>query len=238
MTTGTEHGTAARAVRRFEAVVFDFDGVIVDTERIVHQVWAEMFARYGCSFSLEEWGSVVGSDHGFDPYRALSERSSMPLPALSAIRAEIEGNELALCRDLSPLPGVRDWLEGAADLGMKVAVASSSPLSWVGARLADVGLDRCFSVLSCRDARLAAKPAPDLYLDACARLGVETGRAIAVEDSGNGLAAARAAGLACVAVPNVITAGHDLAGADLVLGSLADATLLEAVRTLSEKLSA
>ena len=103
------------------------------------------------------------------------------------------------------------------------------------ARLADVGLDSHFVVVSCRNERLAAKPEPDLYLDACNRLHVEPSRAIAVEDSANGLAAARAAGLACVAVPNSVTLSHDLSAADLVLTSLEVTSLEEAIHLLSEQ---
>lgn len=230
-----ETGAGPVVGRLFDALVFDLDGVIVDTERIVHQVWSDMFARYGSSFTLEEWSALVGTDHGFDPLATLVARSSMPLPSAGELQAEIEHDERLLLEDLSPLPGVRDWIEGAELLGMSVAVASSSPLPWVDARLTDVGLESHFVVLSCRDERLAAKPEPDLYLDACRRLRVEPSRAIAVEDSANGLAAARAAGLVCVAVPNTVTMSHDLSSADLVLTSLEATSLGEAIGLLSEQ---
>ncbi|HUZ19819.1 MAG TPA: HAD family phosphatase [Acidimicrobiales bacterium] len=221
--------------RAFDAVVFDLDGVIVDTERIVHEVWAGTFARYGCSFTLEEWSVAVGSDRGFDPFEVLAARSSVPLPPLAELQREIDREEQRLLEGLSPLPGIRAWIEGANDLGMDVAVVSSSPRPWVEGRLADVGLDRHFVVVSCRDARLAAKPAPDLYLDACARLHVEARRAVAVEDSLHGITAARAAGLACVGVPNTVTAGLDLFGADLLVESLDALPVAEALRRLSER---
>jgi len=220
--------------RIFDAVVFDFDGVIVDTERIIYQVWTDTFAHYGCSLTLEEWSSCVGTDRGFDPFKTLRERSSFPVPSPAELQRRIDRAEELLFEDLSPLPGIRDWIEGAELLDMRVAIASSSPSSWVESRLADAGLERRFVVVSCRDARLAAKPAPDLYLDACARLHVEPPRAIAVEDSPNGLIAARAAGLARVAVPNTVTKGLDLSDADLVLDSLAAMSLEEAARRLSQ----
>jgi beta-phosphoglucomutase-like phosphatase (HAD superfamily) len=118
---------------------------------------------------------------------------------------------------------------------MGVAVASSSPPGWVEGRLADVGLERHFVVVSARNEHLAAKPAPDLYLDACSRLHVEPARAIAVEDSANGLAAARAAGLASVAVPNSMTLDHDLSAADLRVESLAAMPIEQAVRRLAQQ---
>ncbi|MHB1973604.1 MAG: HAD-IA family hydrolase, partial [Acidimicrobiales bacterium] len=119
--------------------------------------------------------------------------------------------------------------------GLSLAVASSSPRAWVEERLAEVGLSQTFAVVSCRGSGLAAKPAPDVYLDACRRLGVEPARAVAVEDSLNGLAAARAAGMRCVAVPGTITSGLDLGAADLVLGSLGEMSLDDALCHLAER---
>ncbi|MGA3215402.1 MAG: HAD family phosphatase [Acidimicrobiales bacterium] len=219
----------------FDAVVFDLDGVVVDTERIVHEIWEEMFARYGCSFTLEEYSALVGSDHGFDPFAVLAERSLVPVPPLAELRSQIEQIEQLRVIGLSALPGVREWIESAERLGMGLAVASSSPLAWVQARLEDVRLDSHFTVMSCRGDQLAAKPEPDLYLDACRRLGVDPTRSIAVEDSANGLAAAHAAGLVCVAVPNTVTRSHDLSTAELLVESLAAVPFEEALRLLSEK---
>ncbi|MGA2527752.1 MAG: HAD family phosphatase [Acidimicrobiales bacterium] len=227
--------TAAHG-RAFDALVFDLDGVIVDTERVIHETWVTIFARYGCSFTPEEWATAVGTaDRGFNPFEELVARASVPLPSPAELREEVDRLEMELLEGLSPLPGIREWIEGAETLGMGVAVASSSPAPWVEGRLADVGLERHFVVVSCRNERLAAKPAPDLYLDACRRLLVDPKRAIAVEDSANGLAAARAAGLAAVAVPNSMTLDHDLSAADLVVESLAAMSLGEAVRRLAEQ---
>lgn len=235
MPVSTGEPGAMPAGRLFDAVVFDFDGVIVDTERIILEVWTEAFARYGGSFTSQEWAAGVGTDHGFDPLSRLAERSRNPLPPRSELRSQIEQLEQTLLHGLSPLPGIREWIEGAERLGLDIAVASSSPSLWVTGRLADVGLDSHFVVVSCRNEELAAKPAPDLYLDACRRLHVEPTRAIAVEDSSNGLAAAHAAGLTCVAVPNSVTRGHDLSTAELLVDSLATTPIDEALRLLSEK---
>lgn len=224
--------------RAFDAVVFDLDGVIVDTERVVHDVWEETFARYGASFTSEEWATIVGTDKGFDPLSTLVARSMLPTPPLAELQQHVLARELELLQGMSALPGVLQWIEGAERLGMSVAVASSSPEAWVQSRLADVGLRDRFLVVSSRSATLAAKPAPDLYLDACRRLGVNPARAIAVEDSANGLKAAHAAGLVCLAVPNSITAAYDFGEADLIVESLAALPIEAAVRLLREKMSA
>lgn len=216
------------------AVVFDLDGVIVDTERVVHEVWLEVFAEHGCTFSLEEWLTAVGTEGGFDPYGALAERSSRPLPSRDELGRRTHESEQQMLAGLGALPGVEDWIDDARRAGLALAVASSSPREWVLARLAEVGLSEAFSVVSCRDGELAAKPAPDVYLDACARLGVDPAHAVAVEDSLNGLTAARAAGMRCVAVPGSVTSGLDLSMADLVLGSLGETSLEVALSRLAE----
>ncbi|MDP9334972.1 MAG: HAD-IA family hydrolase, partial [Actinomycetota bacterium] len=124
-------------------------------------------------------------------------------------------------------PGVHQWLDDADALGLALAIASSSPLEWVEPHLERLGLRHRFVALGCYADGVAAKPAPDTYLAACAALGVEPGVALAIEDSPHGVAAAKAAGLLCIAVPHQITEGLDLSRADLRLSSLADATLRE-----------
>jgi HAD superfamily hydrolase (TIGR01509 family) len=224
-------GAAPGGSRRYDAVVFDLDGVIVDSERVVYELWQDLFACFGCSFTTEEWISGVGGDRGFSPHDALAERAT-GAPPRAELQELIEEQSHEILRELGPLPGVVDWVTGAEELEMKVAVASSSPQRWVDARLAEVGLGAHFAVRSCAGGQLAAKPAPDVYLDACSRLGVPLGRAIAVEDSFHGLTAARAAGLACVAVPNQVTSTLDFRGAGLVIGSLATMPLIEAIELL------
>jgi HAD superfamily hydrolase (TIGR01509 family) len=220
--------------RAFDAVVFDLDGVISDSERVTHAVWSETFSRYECSFTLEEWSSVVGTDRGsFDPVEALGLRSALALPTPEELTALVDQQIEEEIRGLAPLPGVREWLADADRLGLRVAVASSSPRSWVTSRLVDACLDDRFAVVSCRDDRLRAKPAPDVYLDACERLAVLPARAVAVEDSTNGIAAAIAAGLRCIAVRNENAHVLDAAAAHVVVRSLADLDLETALDQLA-----
>ncbi len=127
---------------------------------------------------------------------------------------------------------MHDWLDDAARLGLALGVASSSEADWVEGHLGRLGLLDRFTCLSCFDGRRPGKPAPDLYLAACDALGVAPADALAVEDSGNGVAAAKAAGLRCVAVPHDLTRDHDLSPADLVVPSLAELPLEEAMARL------
>jgi HAD superfamily hydrolase (TIGR01509 family) len=125
------------------------------------------------------------------------------------------------------LPGVLQHIEEARALGLKLGVASSSTSEWVKGHLNRLGILDRFHCLRCRDDVANVKPAPDLYLAMLECLGVSAAEAFAIEDSPNGITAAKQAGLRCVAIPNSITAGLDLSRADVVLGSLAELSLAE-----------
>ncbi|MDA8291519.1 MAG: HAD-IA family hydrolase [Actinomycetota bacterium] len=211
--------------RAVDALVFDFDGVILDTESAIHDTWHDLYEDFGTSFTRDEWLTTVGTHGGFEPFGSLVERAGSRLPPEPELRRRVEEELLPRLHRLEPMRGVRAWLDAARRIGLAVAVASSSPAEWIEAHLARVGLREEFAWVSSRSDRLAAKPAPDVYLDACRVLGVATPRALAVEDSLPGLAAARAAGLRCVVVPSPVTAGCDFGDADLVLGSLGDVDL-------------
>jgi HAD superfamily hydrolase (TIGR01509 family) len=160
----------------------------------------------------------------------LAERTGAPLDEARRAARKARRDELLAAEAV--LPGVHAWLDDAARLGLPVGVASSSEVDWVAGHLERLGLADRFTCLSCFDGRLQGKPAPDLYLTACEALGVAPGDALAVEDSGNGVAAAKAAGLRCVAVPHDLTRDHDLSPADIVVPSLADLPLEEAMARL------
>jgi HAD superfamily hydrolase (TIGR01509 family) len=208
-----------------QAVVFDFDGLILDTERPYFTAWAEAWADHGCELDPAEWAVCIGTHGGFDPYEALAARVTVPLAPPDELEAACDARALELIHAETVLPGVLDWLTAAPDLGLGVAIASSAPPHWVEGHLERLGLRHHFPVVSTRDGVLPAKPAPDLYLASCAGLGVDPGDAVAVEDSPNGIAAAKAAGMFCVAVPNHMTRSLDVSAADLVVESLADLPL-------------
>jgi HAD superfamily hydrolase (TIGR01509 family) len=214
------------------AVVFDFDGLVLDTETPVFTAWSEAFVAHGCPpITIEEWEVQVGSGVVLDLVAMLCERATKPVDIDEVQRVRI-ARRLALVEEQEILPGVNDWLDQAEDLGLGIAIASSSEYEWVLTHLDRLGLRHRFAHISCRDAHVPAKPEPDVYLRACEALDVEPGHALAIEDSPNGIAAAKTAGLSCVAVPNGITATLDFARADLVLRSLADCSLADAIARL------
>jgi len=207
-------------------LVFDFDGLILDTEVPVYRAWAEVYERHGHRLSEEFWTTIIGRGSTyFDPIAELEGRLGYELDR-EAVRAAKRLREMELVRQLEVLPGVVEWREEAAALGVVLGVASSSSRSWVLGHLERLGLDG-WACVRCGDDVQDAKPAPDVYLAVLACMGVQPHEAIAVEDSGAGLRAAKEAGLYCVAVPNAMTAGHDFAPADRVLGSLAETSFRE-----------
>ena len=214
------------------ALVFDFDGVIVDTETPVYQSWSAVFAEHGCPpLTLDEWAREVGTVGALDVLGLLRERATRPVDEDEIQRGRRAHRDRLLAAE-SVRPGVVEWLDEAAALDLGVALASSSASEWVTGHLDRVALRDRFTQLACASSLLAAKPAPDTYLDACRGLDVEPHDALAVEDSPNGIAAAKAAGLTCVAVPNPITRQFDLSAADLQLPSLAERTLQSVIDQL------
>ena len=207
-----------------KAIIFDFDGVILDTETPEFQSWREVFAAYGCELKLEVWAQAVGTAAtAFDPYAHLASTAG-PVD-VAAIRARRRPRHAELIAAEAVLPGVRDCLEAARSLELRLAVASSSTSDWVAGHLERLGLRGYFDCLKCADHVAKTKPDPELYASVLEDLGLSANEAIAVEDSPNGVRAAKAAGLFCVAVPCPLTKGLDLDAADLRLSSLADIDL-------------
>jgi HAD superfamily hydrolase (TIGR01509 family) len=209
-----------------KAIIFDFDGLILDTEEPVYRSWVEVYAAHGEELPFDRWVQIVGSTNKlFDPQLNLEQRIGRHLEADVLEKRVARRTELV--HTLQVLPGVVDHIDAARQLGLKLGVASSSTRGWVTGHLARLGILDRFDCVRCRDDVVEAKPAPDLYIAALDCLGVDASEAIAVEDSPHGITAAKRAGMRCVAVPNTITSRLDLTHADLVVGSLADLTLAE-----------
>ncbi len=208
-------------------LVLDFDGTILDTEQSNYLAWAELWRDHGHDLDLAAWQRTIGAVESFDPEAELETRLGRPIEARHHERRRQHRDELHA--RLGPRPGVRRWLDDAAVLGLPVGIASSSPVEWVEGHLDDLGLRPCFVALVCRRDGLAVKPAPDPYLTACQELGADPGRSVAVEDSPHGVTSAVAAGLFTVAVPHELTRPLDFSVADVVVDSLADFSLAEAL---------
>lgn len=232
----TSPQTSARSAGRgprIRALVFDFDGLVVDTEGPVFEGWRSLYRSLGQELSEELWANVIGHGAGwFDPFPDLEAAVGRPLDREELHRAR-RARELDLVASQPVLPGVLDWIARAQELDLGLGVASSSSLRWVKGHLERLGIT-AFRCVRGRDSvpEGRTKPAPDLYLSAVACLGVKPAEALAIEDSGVGLTAAKSAGLRCVAVPGPLTLRNDFSKADLRLGSLAERTLDEVLTDL------
>ena len=210
---------------RPDALIFDFDGLILDTETCTYETVAETFTEHGLTLEIAWWHSILGTaDH---PHwtEHLADRLGRPVDR-AALTAEREARRLPIIETLPPCDGVEALLDAADAAGVPAAVASSSAADWVVPHLERLGLAHRFHAVVTRDDvgddRARTKPAPDLFLIAAERTGADPARCVVLEDSPNGVAAARAAGMAVVAVPGPMTRPLDFGAAQLVAGSLAD----------------
>jgi len=204
-----------------KALIFDFDGLILDTETPEFDVLNEIYAEYGVELSIEKWGQVIGGNGAveFDPVSDLEHLLGLSIPRQPMLdRWRAEANARIAANPV--LPGVISLLDEAARRGLKLAVASSSPHWWVDAHLTRLGLFERFEHIVCADEVTRTKPSPELFLLALSKLNVRADRAIIFEDSPNGVKAANAAGVPVVAVPNPITAQLTFENETLRLESL------------------
>ena len=213
-------------------LVFDFDGLILDTEVPDFQCWQEIFEAHGGRLELDTWAQCIGTANIFDAYDHLVQQTGCAL-GRDAVQERRRQRLTELMAGQGVLPGVREYLDAAAALGLKLGVASSSSRQWVGGHLTRFGLIDRFHAIRCSDDVTRVKPDPELYRSVCELLGVDPAHAIAFEDSPNGILAAKRAGMTCVAVPNPLTVRLDLSGADLRVSSLADMPLSELLARLA-----
>ena len=209
-------------------LLFDFDGLLVDTESPSRLAFEELYRDHGHELPLDRWATLIGTIGApFDPVGHLEELVGRPLDRDQIARERREREHgLADLEDLRP--GVEEYFSEAERLGLKTAVVSSSDTAWIERHLGRLGrLEGLDAIVAANGDTSRAKPRPDLYLEALERLGLEPAEAIAFEDSPNGIRAAKAAGVACVAVPGPTTLTLALDEADLVLDSLADVPLAE-----------
>lgn len=208
------------------ALVFDFDGLILETETPAYRAWVEIYREFGHELPKELWLEYIGREASWFDALAYLEGLVGPRDDRDAIQVRRDARKTELVMAVAETGGLRALLTDAKTRRLRLAVCSSSTPKWVLGHLERLDLRAFFDHIQCRDRpELRAKPAPDLYLAACAGLGVRPEEAIAFEDSRNGVRAAQAAGMRCVVVPNELTAATDLTGADHHFESLATVSL-------------
>lgn len=216
-----------------KALIFDFDGLILDTETPEYLAWKNIYQEHGFELPIEKWGSIIGGYGAstFNPSEhlaLLSQGRLTPEPLSLRHRSECHS---AIERE-SVLPGVMDYIHEAKRLGLKLAIASSSPHSWVDTHAQRLGIFHYFDKVICNDDVGAGrtKPNPDLFLLALEQLQVQKNEAIVFEDSPNGVKAANRAGIFVVAVPNPVTSLLAIEGANLIMSTLSEMSLGTLIR--------
>jgi HAD superfamily hydrolase (TIGR01509 family) len=217
------------------ALIFDFDGLILDTEGPDYQSWCELFDAHGCTMPLESWVTLIGTHtSAFDAYAELERQLGRTVDR-DTVRRQRRARYVEMVSMQPLLPGVAELIAAAGASGLALAVASSASRDWVAGHLERLELAAHFASVHCSDDVEVVKPDPALYLAALDALGVAAHEAVAFEDSPNGVTAATRAGIFCVAVPHDLTRNLPLAHADLVIDSLTDLTLPQLAELLANR---
>lgn len=210
-----------------KALIFDFDGLILDTETPEVLVWQSIYREHGFTLPVDEWEKTIGG-YGLSTFDAAEHLSLLSQGRLDPVsmRARYRRESDLLIHASPVMPGVINLIEQARQQGIQLAIGSSSPHSWVDAHAKRLGIFHYFKHIICQDdvPPGRTKPNPDIYLKALDMLKVQNTEAVVFEDSLNGVEAARRAGIFVVAVPNPLTAKMGVSG-DLTISSLADLSL-------------
>ena len=218
------------------AVIFDFDGVVLDSETPEYESHRRLYEQCGVSLTIAEWCDAIGlwtEGHDERRFEALSLRAANA-PPRDAYHAERRRIFEALLPP-EPMRGIRELLTALDEAAVPAAIASTAPARWVVPAAERIGLRARFMAIVTGDVVSRRKPAPDVYLEAARQLGVDPSRAVAIEDSAPGVAAARAAGMAVVAIPHWLTETHDLRAADLLVPHAGELTVARLERLLRER---
>lgn len=218
------------------AVIWDFDGTILDTEWPAFEAASREYRRLGLDLSVDDWQETIGTaDH--EPWwedlrrqaGGLGDDEDVMLKRYRTLKNEMTDAAVLL-------PGVQDTFTRSDALGLRSALASSSPVTWVQRHTTRHGLWNRFCAVATRTdvGQSRTKPEPDLFLLAAERAGLEPSECLVIEDSRHGITAARSAGMSTIAVPNRLTCGQDFAHADVVLDSLENLDLEGMVRAFDQ----
>lgn len=218
-----------------QGILFDFDGLILDSETPIFLAWKKKFREHGKELFLHDWAQILGrSSDELGPIEGFLEEIADPAMK-KQILEEVSQEELSLVMKQPPLPGAVELIERAHQAGLKLGIVSSSDQAWVHRHLERLELKDFFDHTSCADEVEKAKPDPALYHLGLEKMGVDSDRVVVLEDSPTGALAAKRAGLYCIAVPNQLTRqlsfSEDGGAPDRVLKTLEEFPWDELMRT-------
>jgi len=206
------------------AVIFDMDGLLVDTETCDYEAWRELHEAHGVELSMAEYCYSAGLYGSWERmYEDLAGRSGVSPEELHRRREPRFRERVEAC--LRPAPELVALLGELRSQGVKRGIASSSDSDWVAYLVDGLGLRGEFQTIATGHDVARRKPAPDVYLLAAERLAVDPRRCVALEDSAHGVAAAHAAGMRAIAIPNSVSRHQDLSAADARVAHFGDVTL-------------
>ena len=206
---------------RPDAVIFDMDGVLVDSEPFGFEALRRVMARYGLPYGEEENAEFLGRTT-LDSCQILRERHRLPEAAETLADWYVEGMLEQIARGSIPMAGVPEVLRRIRAAGYRMALASSAEVRVIDANLTALGLRPLFDAVVSGTQVARGQPAPDVVLAAAERLGAPPATCLGVEDSRNGLLAAKAAGMRCAVVPCAHTRHQDFGECDHRLAALPD----------------
>lgn len=213
-----------------KGIVFDFDGLTLDTETPELKSWEPIYQEYGIPFSIKEYEKNIGSVFNDNsPIQYLIKKLGGDKILQPKIRQKINDLKSHLIEKEHVLSGVFDYLKEVTSLGLRIGLASSSDSTWINYHINRLGLRKYFY---CIDDVKKVKPFPDIYLLSLSRLGLNNSEVVVLEDSPNGVSAAKSALLLTVAIPNLTINSLNFEKADIVLNSLSDISLIDLLQRL------
>ncbi|PAV28373.1 hypothetical protein CIL05_17220 [Virgibacillus profundi] len=214
-----------------KGIIFDFDGLILDTEVILYETLNEIFVDFGSELPVSKWQENIGSSSGFSPFVYLEGIADVNYQNLEA-RLDKDLHSRLLKE--KALPGVENYLKTAKNLGLKIGLASSSKYEWVSKYLKKLNLFHYFECIKTSNDVEAVKPDPSLYKEAAKCLNLKTDECLVFEDSANGALAAKRAGTKCVIVPNEITKNLDFCTVEYKMESMAEKDLKQVLKIVEQ----
>ncbi len=216
-----------------QALVFDFDGLIIDTESAIIEAWKDAYELCRIEFPAPRFNAIVGhADIPFDPWADFKDLDDLPMPA-NELKKHIDQSILREVEAKPLLPGILESIKAAKERKLPIGVASNSKHDWVDSHLKRLGLFDQFDAIRCRDDVEHPKPSPDVYLSLLDFFDMKGENVLAFEDSSTGVLAAKKAGLHCVAIPGPSTISGNFSHADLIIQSLEEQPLPDLLKKLS-----